>query len=45
MVDALGAAGHVRASLVAEVDGRVAGHVMLSHSWLDARSGWSTSWS
>jgi putative acetyltransferase len=37
MVDALEAAGHVRASLVAEVDGRVAGHVMLSHSWLDAR--------
>ncbi len=37
MVDALDAAGHVRASLVAEVDGRLAGHVMLSHSWLDAR--------
>lgn len=37
MVDALAAAGHVRASLVAEVDGRVAGHVMLNHSWLDAR--------
>lgn len=37
MVDALEAAGHVRASIVAEVDGRVAGHVMLSHSWLDAR--------
>jgi putative acetyltransferase len=37
MIDALEAAGHVRASLVAEVDGRVAGHVMLSHSWLDCR--------
>ena len=37
VVDALEAAGHVRASLVAEADGRVAGHVMLSHSWLDAR--------
>lgn len=37
MVDALEAAGHVRASLVAEVDGRVAGHVMLSHAWLDCR--------
>jgi putative acetyltransferase len=37
MVDALEAAGHVRASLVADLDGRVAGHVMLSHSWLDAR--------
>lgn len=38
MVDALEAAGHVRASLVAEVDGRVVGHVMLSHSWLDCRA-------
>ena len=37
MVEALEAAGHVRASLVAEVDGRVGGHVMLSHSWVDAR--------
>ena len=37
MVEALEAAGHVRASLVAEVDGRVAGHVMLSHAWLDCR--------
>ena len=37
MVDALEAAGHVRAALVADVDGRVSGHVMLSHSWLDAR--------
>jgi putative acetyltransferase len=37
MVDALEAAGHVRASIVAEVDGRVVGHVMLSHSWLDSR--------
>ena len=38
MLDALEASGHVRASIVAEVDGRVAGHVMLSHSWLDARA-------
>jgi putative acetyltransferase len=37
LIDALEAAGHVRASIVAEVDGRVAGHTMLSHSWLDAR--------
>jgi putative acetyltransferase len=37
MVEALDAAGHVRASLVAEVDGRIVGHVMLSHSWLDSR--------
>jgi putative acetyltransferase len=37
MVDALEATWHVRASLVAEVDGRLAGHVMLSHSWLDSR--------
>ncbi|MGI9157504.1 MAG: GNAT family N-acetyltransferase [Marmoricola sp.] len=29
--------GHVRASLVAEVDGVVVGHVGLSHAWLDAR--------
>lgn len=28
---------HVRAELVAEVDGEVVGHVMLSHAWLDAR--------
>ncbi|GCD89389.1 GNAT family N-acetyltransferase [Nocardioides sp. LS1] len=37
MVEALEAAGHRRASLVAEVDGEVVGHVQLSHSWLDAR--------
>ena len=37
LVEALEAAGHVRASLVAETDGRVVGHVMLSHSWLDSR--------
>ena len=34
MVEALEAAGHVRSSLVAVVDGRVVGHVMLSHAWL-----------
>ena len=37
MVEALEAAGHVRSSLVAVVDGRVVGHVMLSHAWLDCR--------
>lgn len=37
MVEALNAAGKTRASLVAEVDGEVVGHVQLSHSWLDAR--------
>lgn len=37
MIDALEVAGHVRSSFVAEVDGRVGGHVMLSHSWLDTR--------
>ena len=37
MVEALESAGHVRSSMVAEVDGRVCGHVMLSHSWLDSR--------
>ena len=36
LVTALERAGHVRASLVAEVDGAVAGHVMLSRSWVDA---------
>lgn len=36
LVTALEDAGHVRASLVAEVDGDVAGHVMLSRSWVDA---------
>ena len=44
MVDALEAAGHVRASLVAEVDGRVVGHVGVSHSWVDAREVSSTCW-
>lgn len=28
---------YVRASLVAELDGRVVGHVGLSHAWVDAR--------
>jgi putative acetyltransferase len=37
MVDALRAAGRVRRSLVAEVDGQVVGHVQLNQSWLDAR--------
>jgi putative acetyltransferase len=36
LVTALEDAGHVRASLVAEVDGAVVGHVMLSRSWVDA---------
>ena len=30
-------AGHVRAELVAEHDGDVVGHVLLSRSWVDAR--------
>ena len=37
LVEALRASGHVRAELVAEADGAVAGHVMLSRSWVDAR--------
>jgi putative acetyltransferase len=37
LVDDLRASGHVRAELVADADGRVAGHVMLSRSWVDAR--------
>jgi putative acetyltransferase len=41
LVDALRASGHVRAELVAETDEGcgtvVAGHVMLSRSWVDAR--------
>jgi len=37
LVDALVAAGHVRASLVAEADGQLVGHVQLNRSWLDAR--------
>lgn len=37
MVEALNAAGKTRASLVAEVEGEVVGHVQLSHSWVDAR--------
>jgi putative acetyltransferase len=36
LVDALRASGHVRAEVVAEVDGAVTGHVMLSRSWVDA---------
>ena len=31
------AAGHVRASLLAVVDGEIVGHVGVSHSWVDAR--------
>jgi putative acetyltransferase len=37
MVDLLNSSGSTRASLVAEVDGEVVGHVQLSRSWLDAR--------
>jgi putative acetyltransferase len=37
MVEALDASGNTRASLVAEVDGEVVGHVQLSRSWVDAR--------
>lgn len=37
LVDALVAAGHARASLVAEAEGQVVGHVQLNRSWLDAR--------
>lgn len=37
MVRALDDSGRTRASLVAEVDGEVAGHVQLSQSWVDAR--------
>lgn len=36
LVQALDAAGSTRASLVAESDGDVVGHVQLSHSWIDA---------
>lgn len=37
LVTALDEAGSTRASLVAEVDGLVVGHVQLSRSWIDAR--------
>lgn len=37
LLDALDAAGHTRADLVAEVGGAVVGHVRLSRSWVDAR--------
>ncbi|MCW2768397.1 MAG: N-acetyltransferase [Nocardioides sp.] len=37
LVDALTADGSRRVSLVAEVDGKVCGHVQLSRSWIDAR--------
>lgn len=37
LVRALDAAGRTRASLVAEADGVVVGHVQLSQSWVDAR--------
>jgi putative acetyltransferase len=37
LVDALDAAGHLRASLVAREDGQVVGYVGLSRSWVDAR--------
>lgn len=37
LLDALDASGHVRASLVAEADHAVVGHVQLNRSWVDAR--------
>ncbi|MDF1606312.1 N-acetyltransferase [Nocardioides sp. YIM 152315] len=37
LVGALDAAGSTRASLVADLDGRIVGHVQLNRSWLDAR--------
>src|SRR5262245_57921540 len=37
LVDALHAGGHAVASLVAEVDEAVVGHVQLNRSWVDAR--------
>lgn len=37
LVTALDESGSTRASLVAEVNGGVAGHVQLSRSWVDAR--------
>ncbi|WP_243060916.1 GNAT family N-acetyltransferase [Nocardioides sp. SR21] len=37
LVTVLDESGSTRASLVAEVDGRVVGHVQLSRSWVDAR--------
>lgn len=37
MVELLDSSGATRASLVAEVDGEVVGHVQLSRSWVDAR--------
>ncbi|RWZ68739.1 N-acetyltransferase [Labedella populi] len=30
--------GYARAELVAELDGEIVGHVLLSHSWVDARA-------
>jgi putative acetyltransferase len=35
LVTALHEAGHLRAALVAEVDGAVVGHVQLNRSWVD----------
>jgi putative acetyltransferase len=35
--DEVAGSAYVRGSLVAEVDGRVVGHVGLSHAWVDAR--------
>ena len=37
LVEALDDSGSTRASLVAEVEGQVVGHVQLSRSWIDAR--------
>lgn len=37
LVTALDESGSTRASLVAEADGEVVGHVQLSRSWIDAR--------
>lgn len=36
LVTALEESGHARASLLAEMDGEVVGHVQLSRSWVDA---------
>ena len=37
LVGALDASGRTELSLVAEIGGAVAGHVQLSHGWVDAR--------
>jgi putative acetyltransferase len=37
LLDALDVSGNVRASLIAEADGEIVGHVQLNRSWVDAR--------